>query len=66
MASLARVNLFRKFVFHSLVMMLNFVCYSSGNKHSGSQFELHTHSCLVVVKRKRDLTATWDAGFAKI
>ena len=31
------------FVYHSLVMMFNFVCYLDGNKPSGSQFELHTH-----------------------
>ena len=29
--------------------MMNFVGYSDGNKRSGSQFELHTNSHLVVV-----------------
>ena len=35
-------------------MMLSFVCYSEGYKHSCSQFELHTHSRLVVVNVNRN------------
>ena len=36
MNSLAGDTLFRNIVYHSLVMMLNFVRYLDGIKHSGS------------------------------
>ena len=41
------------FPYHSLLMMLNSVCYLDGNKHSGSQSELHTHSRLLVLNINR-------------
>ena len=41
------------FPYHSLLMMLNSVCYLDGNKHWGSQFELQTHSRLLVVNINR-------------
>ena len=51
----APVSNFAWVTFFLLVTMLNFVRYLEGNKHSGSQFDLHTHFRLVVVTRKNGL-----------